>query len=265
MDFGAVVFIIGAATLDLFFLFRYSHRDSHPEFPGIAQLKTRNLTLRVVFVTLITALMFTVPGQVGHSSIEHTPALSGMILGSFVYALAALLLVLFAMFNGKTSFAGLFLSPRTSLRTAVWKGVLYGIAAIPPTMLITAVTNNLIVRAGYTSESQPVIKWMTSPDTSMAARIAIFMSAVVVAPLAEEIIFRGILFPAVLKNKSWVFSAMVTGCIFSLIHFHPPSFLSIFVLSLFFCGGYSVTGSLITPIVMHMVFNGTATFFTFLV
>lgn len=265
MGLTAVIFIIGAVTLDLFYLFKFAGRDSRVNFAGIAFLKKRRITLPVAALTLFTALLFTVPHQVSSSSPGRTPELSGMILGSLTYALAALLLLFFAVAHGKTGFAALFHAPNTSMRTSAWKGLVFGIAAIPPTMLITIITNQLITQAGYESASQPVIEWLTSPDTHLSARIAIVVSAVIVAPLAEELIFRGILFPAVLKNNSWLFSSLLTGCIFSLIHFHPPSFLSIFVLSLFFTAGYAATGSLITPIVMHMVFNATATFFTLLV
>lgn len=265
MRFGALAFLIGAVTLDIFFLFRFSGRERRPAFSGISYLKERKITLSVVALTLLTAILFTVPNQIGGSAKGDMPLLSNMILGSLIYVFAALLLVFFAVVQEKTRFVSLFHAPKISIRAAALKGVVYGIAAIPPTMLATVLANDLIARAGYEIKSQPVIEWLTAPDTTTSARCAIFISAVIIAPLAEELIFRGILFPAVLQRNSWIFSAMLTGCIFSLIHFHPPSFLSIFVLSFFFSAGYSATGSLITPIVMHMVFNGVATFFTLLV
>jgi len=120
--------------------------------------------------------------------------------------------------------------------------------------------STVIGELGFVAESQPVIDWLTRPETPVATRIVIIFCAVIVAPVIEEVIFRGILFPAVLRNNSFVLSALLVGCIFSLIHFHAPSFLSILMLNMFFCAGYSLTGSLITPIVMHMIFNGTATF-----
>ena len=265
LRFGAVFFFIGAATLDIYYLFRFSHRDSRPDFPGVDDLRNRPITLPAVILTLFTALLFTVPNQIVRSGTENLPTLPGMTYGALIYMCAALLLVVFTTAHARTPVSAMFHSSKTTLPVALKKGVLYGIAAIPPTMIITVITNELIMRAGYQTESQPVIQWLTNPDTSPAARITIFVSAVVVAPLAEELIFRGVLFPAVLKRKSWFFAAMLTGCIFSLIHFHPPSFLSIFMLSLFFCAGYSTTGSLLTPIVMHMVFNASATFFTLLI
>ena len=199
MRFIALVFLLGAVTLDLFFLFRFSGRDIRPEFPGIPYLGKRRITLPVVALTLFTILLFTVPNQIGNSAVEHTPELSGMILGSFIYILAALMLLFCAVAHEKTGFAALFHAPKVSMSASALKGVVYGIAAIPPTMLATVLANDLIVRAGYETKSQPVIEWLTSPDTSTGTRIAIFISAVIVAPLAEELIFRGILFPAVLS------------------------------------------------------------------
>lgn len=262
--FGVLIFLVGAVTLDLYFLFRFSGRKRQRTLPGISYLKKHKITLPVVALTLLTALFFTVPNQINGSATGDLPLLSNIILGSLVYLLAALLLLFFAAYQEKTGVAAFFHAPGGSIRAAALKGLVYGIAAIPPTMFTAVLSNNLIARAGFEIESQPVIEWLTAPDTATGTRFAIFISAVIFAPLAEELIFRGILFPAVLRNNSWIFSAMLTGCIFSLIHFHPPSFLSIFTLSFCFCAGYSVTGSLITPIVMHMVFNGIATLFTLL-
>ncbi len=265
MRFLALLFFGGAVTLDLFFLFRFSGSEHRIALPFLTSLKGRAFTLAVTALALGTTLIFTVPNQLIRTGVVQAPRPNGLFVGSLIYALVVALVVFFALTSSRSTLRQLFSSADSSFNGSLSKGILYGIAAIPPVFLITVLMSTVIGELGFISESQPVIEWLINPETSAATRIVIVICAVVVAPLIEEIIFRGILFPAVLKNHSFIFSALLVGCIFSLIHFHAPSFLSILVLNIFFCAGYASTGSLVTPIVMHMIFNGTATCFALLV
>jgi membrane protease YdiL (CAAX protease family) len=265
----ALFFLMGAVTLDLFFLFRFSKRDKNLELPGLVVLRKRRLFMPAVALTILTVLYFTLPGQLICRGSEVIPPLSDLVNGSLCYLLTALVLCAFSRlcFGIKSRSDEILCSQErrvVSFRTAVGKGLVYGVAAMPPTLLITLLTNELLVQSGFATENQAVIKWLTAPETPLFHRLAICFSAAVVAPLAEELLFRGILFPALLKGRSWFFAALLSGWLFSLIHFHPPSFPSILVLSFFFCVGYSVTGSLVTPILMHMVFNTSAVVFAIL-
>jgi membrane protease YdiL (CAAX protease family) len=257
-----LAFFGGAVTLDLFFLFRISGADNRLFFPSVNSIKLRGAALPVALLALATTLIFTLPNQLFKSDTDGAAVLNpdGILFGSLLYGLAVSMVVLFAAMHSRQSVAQLFISDHSDFRSSIRKGILYGIAAVPPVFLITVVMSILIEHLGLVAESQPVIDWLINPATPVATRIVIIFCAVIIAPIIEEVIFRGVLFSAVLRNNSFVLSALLVGCVFSLIHFHAPSFLSILVLNLFFCAGYALTGSLITPIVMHMIFNGTATF-----
>ena len=265
MRFCALVFFGGATTLDLFFAFKFLDSDHHLGFPALKCIRLRGFTVPVIALALVTTLVFTVPNQIFGSGAAHIPKPDGILFGSLIYTLAVALVVLFAVMHSRSTIKQLFSSVESTFKRSISKGVIYGIAAIPPVIIITALMSMVIGDLGLVAESQPVIEWMTNPETTVATRIVIILCAVVIAPVIEEVIFRGILFPAVLKNNSFIPAALLVGCLFSLIHFHAPSFLSIFVLNIFFCTGYASTGSLVTPIVMHMIFNGTATFFALII
>jgi membrane protease YdiL (CAAX protease family) len=81
--------------------------------------------------------------------------------------------------------------------------------------------------------------------------------AVGVAPVVEELLFRGLLLPIVLQGRSFLFGALLTSLYFALIHLHAPSLLPLLLLSVGFSAGYAATGSILTPIAMHVVFNVT--------
>lgn len=79
--------------------------------------------------------------------------------------------------------------------------------------------------------------------------------AIFVAPLLEELLFRGILFPFLAKRAGTLNAALCTSIVFTMLHFHLPSAATLYLLSLVLCFAYWRTGSLWTSIGIHMIFN----------
>lgn len=81
----------------------------------------------------------------------------------------------------------------------------------------------------------------------------IFISVVVMAPIVEEIVFRGILFNLLNKRKSTIFAMVVSSLVFGLLHAQTmvPTAIIGFVL----CFIYHRTGSIRLVMVGHMVNN----------
>ena len=79
--------------------------------------------------------------------------------------------------------------------------------------------------------------------------------AMVLAPVAEEFIFRGVLFPFV-KQLGWPKLAWFgVSFLFALIHVNAPTFVPLFVLALAFTWLYQKTDCLLAPIAAHSLFN----------
>lgn len=93
-------------------------------------------------------------------------------------------------------------------------------------------------------------------------RAAIWTGGVVLAPLAEEIFFRGYLFRAVAFRKGVVRGLLYSSLLFGLIHLNLAAFLPIVVGSAVLALAYRRSGDLWVPIVAHAVNNAVA--FTFL-
>lgn len=84
--------------------------------------------------------------------------------------------------------------------------------------------------------------------------LAIF--AIVLAPIVEELIFRGCLY-RFLKSQSTLLAAQImSGIIFSLIHFNLFSFLPLVVVGILLARVYEKSGSILSPIFFHALFNG---------
>lgn len=83
---------------------------------------------------------------------------------------------------------------------------------------------------------------------------------VVVAPLAEEVLFRGVLFRAMAARLGLWVGAVLSSAVFAVIHFEilfsqPIALAGLFVVGLLLAFAYHLTGSIVVPILGHAVFN----------
>jgi uncharacterized protein len=86
---------------------------------------------------------------------------------------------------------------------------------------------------------------------------------VVVAPIVEEVIFRGVLFRALGDRIGVWFGAIVSSAIFAVIHVEvvlsqPVALGGLFAVGLVLALAYHWTGNLLVPILGHAVFNAAA-------
>jgi len=82
--------------------------------------------------------------------------------------------------------------------------------------------------------------------------------AVVMAPLAEELYFRGFLFKGFANSWGWGWGALASATIFSLAHMQLTLFFPLFALGFGLAWVYRHTGSLWTSITLHAIFNGVS-------
>jgi membrane protease YdiL (CAAX protease family) len=91
-----------------------------------------------------------------------------------------------------------------------------------------------------------------------------FFTLVVIAPIAEEIIFRGYLYGKLKKYiPVWV-AIIVTSLLFGAIHGEWNIFFDTFALSLVLCLLREFTGSIWSSILLHMIKNGIAFYILFI-
>lgn len=97
-------------------------------------------------------------------------------------------------------------------------------------------------------------------------RVIAFVTLVIIAPIAEEIIFRGWLYGLIRKKTSskmadiWsvILSSFLVSLLFGLVHFQWNVGVNVFAMSLVLCVMREITGTIYSGILMHMVKNGVA-------
>jgi len=97
---------------------------------------------------------------------------------------------------------------------------------------------------------------MMSQYSNLPLRISVIAVAVMVAPVLEEMLFRG-LFQTMLRSflpGPWLCIA-ASSALFAIVHGNPSHWPALFVLAM--CMGYSYekSGSLLRPIFIHSLFN----------
>ena len=91
------------------------------------------------------------------------------------------------------------------------------------------------------------------------------VSAVVVAPVTEEVLFRGFVYGTLRRYLGPLGAISLSAGIFSVLHGHPPAYLSLFVVGFLLAYLYERTGSLAASIAAHALHNLSSMLVVFVV
>ena len=91
-----------------------------------------------------------------------------------------------------------------------------------------------------------------------------FSTLVVIAPVAEEVLFRGYLFGKLKKQCPVWLSIIVTSLLFGFLHGNLNVMVDTFALSIILCILRVITGSIWPSILLHMLKNGIAFYILFI-
>ncbi len=81
------------------------------------------------------------------------------------------------------------------------------------------------------------------------------IATILIAPLGEEIIFRGILYPAIKRTGRPQLALWSTALLFGAIHANLASFVPLTLLAVVLVGLYEYTGNLLACFAVHGLFN----------
>ena len=106
---------------------------------------------------------------------------------------------------------------------------------------------------GFGATPQEAVEIFTSAD-SFVLRLLMGVSACVVAPVIEETIFRGFLYPVFKRFTHAGFAAVFTALFFGVVHANLGAFLPLSVLGLVLVFAWE-RGGLLLPVALHALFN----------
>ena len=140
------------------------------------------------------------------------------------------------------------------------KSLLLALKVLLPTLIVVLPLQYIwtmdLQLAGYHLENQKAVDMMLSAKSTAALAYFGFF-AVIIAPVAEEFIFRGMLYPFI-KQLGWPKLAWAgVSLLFAAIHADLAIFVPLFVLALILTWLYEKTDCLLAPILVHSLFNAT--------
>jgi len=94
--------------------------------------------------------------------------------------------------------------------------------------------------------------------------ILAFATLVIIAPIAEEVMFRGYMFGKLLKYVPVWVAILITSALFGAIHGQWDLAIDTFALSVILCLLRQSTGNIWASILLHMTKNGIAFYFLFI-
>jgi membrane protease YdiL (CAAX protease family) len=142
-----------------------------------------------------------------------------------------------------------------NLPLALLAGLVVAILLLFVVLPLQAGSVALLEKLGWPQEEEAAVRLLAGAQ-SPALRVYLGFFAVVLAPVAEEFIFRGMLYPFV-KQLGWPRLALFgVSLLFAAIHCDPAAFVSLFVLALVLTWLYEFTDNLLAPIAAHAFFNG---------
>ena len=86
-------------------------------------------------------------------------------------------------------------------------------------------------------------------------RVTMGVITIVLAPVGEEVLFRGILYPWIKQAGFPKLALWITSAVFAAVHLNMAIFLPLFVLAMVLAVLYEYTDNLLAPITTHSLFN----------
>lgn len=137
---------------------------------------------------------------------------------------------------------------------AVAIGFMSAVSILPVTWGLRVISVKAMGWLGLDPSVQHAVDIFSLTD-AVSDRIVLGVAALVIAPVAEELLFRGVMYPALRGFGFGRWAFWITAAVFSLIHFDLATFLPLFAFACLLNVLYDRTGNLLACVAAHATFN----------
>lgn len=144
-----------------------------------------------------------------------------------------------------------------------WKSLLW----VPLILMVAWGVTGLVQWMGYfeylkelygESPLQEAVILLKESDDVVLVSLMVLV-ACIGAPISEEILFRGYLYPVVKGFSGKWFGVLFSGIFFGLIHYNMAGMPTLIIMGCILALSYEYTRTLWVPILAHLIFNSTTT------
>ncbi|MGQ0606946.1 MAG: lysostaphin resistance A-like protein [Chloroflexota bacterium] len=209
--------------------------------------------LVLLLLVLVLASIFTAPFGTDATALllgeGELTFLGGAVL--LVATQAALLLVSWFLVFRPGALAALPSLPGHDPAGAVRAGLGWGVVAWLGATLVSAGVVWVLEQMGFEPQPQAAEQAIQLVDPWL-----VILAVVILAPIAEEVFFRGVVFNAWMREGGPRWAFIGSSAVFAVIHISVVAVLPIFLLGLALAWIYRRTRNLLAPIAMHAMVNG---------
>jgi len=139
------------------------------------------------------------------------------------------------------------------IKYAIIQGIKGWLTIVPFVLLISLIMNSLIDNQ---NGSNPLLEIVLNNKNNYLSFFLLFVTTTLLAPLFEEIIFRGILLPTLSRDFGVISGIIVSAFIFALAHLSLGEMPPLFILGIGLAITRIASGSLFSSVIMHSLWNG---------
>lgn len=207
---------------------------------------------------IITGYSYLWINEIFNFNVDTTVLQAVLMMISYTIAILLTIAIPWAVFKDRVTSEDIGLN-----RLPTWTDILITPAGIVIYLVVSAILINVVARIIPGFDVNQVQDIGFDRVYNSLQRSIAFLSLVVIAPIFEEILFRGYLFSKLKKVAHIIVAILITSAVFGLAHGAWNVAIDVFVLSIVMCVAREITGSLWAPILLHMSKNAIAFYFMF--
>ena len=204
--------------------------------------KISSITIIMTIILMFICLSFLIPTK---------DSITFQMLSFCLFGLIISTLILWINYKKEKLSFGLSIK---NLKYVIWTPLIYLITII--LLLFVGLLNQYLLTNCFDIEIKPqeILEKFKELENSFEISIFVIGSAVV-APIYEELLFRGIIFPKLIQKTNFTIALLLSSLIFAVLHFHLSALLPLFVLSIILSITDLYTSTIWASISLHALFN----------
>ena len=192
--------------------------------------------------------------KAGFSAFRSPDGFGAILLATLSFQGATWVLIYFFLRRHQVNWREAFGLRESRLPRALLAALLTVLMVLPVAWWLQQASVFALEKIGWQPEQETAVMLLTGAKTWWS-RVYLGAFAVVMAPVAEEFIFRGVLYPFVKQLGYPGFAWIGVNFVFALIHMDAAALVPLFVLALALTWLYEWTDNLLAPILAHSLFN----------
>ncbi len=144
----------------------------------------------------------------------------------------------------------------TEVPTAIAYGVMGGAIFVPAGWLLESLSDYVLTKLNWAHPDQDLVVELQQHGLNLPEKTTMAIITIVFAPIIEELMFRGVFYPAIRQKGGRALAFWITSVLFAVVHCNLETFVPLLVFAMMLAVLYESLDNLAAPMVAHSIFNG---------